>query len=175
MKEPQSDRLYLESVYAAARNKFKPRYINTLLLAEAPPCNLHRYFYFEDVKVQDSLFLEIMGVLYPDQKQAYLKSGRSPDGKEDLLRLFQEDGYWLLDLWETPNNDDDPLPGLLSRLQKHIDKTTPVVLIKTNVYDLCYPVLKAEGYNVSAERMPFPGSGQQKLFREKFRKALGDL
>jgi hypothetical protein len=29
-------------------------------------------------------------------------------------------------------------------------------------------VLKEEGYNVINERLPFPGSGQQKVFREKF-------
>jgi hypothetical protein len=40
--------------------------------------------------------------------------------------------------------------------------------IKANVFDLCYSVLAARGYNVINERLPFPGSGQQEVFREKF-------
>lgn len=63
-----SDSEYLREQYAAARNKYKPSHIKILLIAEAPPNNLDRYFYYEDVKSHDSLFLEIMGILYPDLK-----------------------------------------------------------------------------------------------------------
>lgn len=180
MKQPASDVDFLKETYAAARNKFKPARIRVLLIAEAPPCNLDRHFYFEDVKVQDSLFLEITGLLYPEQKQQYLSSGRETGLKTELLRSFQEDGYWLLDLYEVPGEfcsggDEERLPSLLARLEKHIDKTTPVIIIKTNVYDLVYPVLKEQGYKVSPERLPFPGSGQQRVFREKFKKALNAL
>ncbi|HVF80806.1 MAG TPA: hypothetical protein VM884_02690 [Flavisolibacter sp.] len=172
MTNDTSDKDFLKAIYANARNLFKPRHITVLLIAEAPPCNPDRYFYFEDVKVQDSLFLEIMGQLYPDQKAKYLAAGRSRQLKRELLQAFGEDGYWLLDLWETPNDSEDPLPSLLTRLEKYIDKTTPILLIKTNVFDYCYEPLLANGYNVIGQRMPFPGSGQQKVFREKFRKAL---
>lgn len=172
-----TDVQYLKETYAKARNKYKPSHISTLLIAEAPPCNLERYFYFEDVKKQDSLFLEIMGVLYPDKKQRYLKAGRPTEGKMELLEMFKEDGYLLLDLYEVPDevfsvSNEACAEALLNRLEKLIDKSTPVILIKTNVFDLCYPVLTAKGYNVSNERLPFPGSGQQKVFREKFNKIL---
>jgi hypothetical protein len=115
-----------------------------------------------------------MGVLYPDQKAEYLASGRDTELKKELLQAFRTDGFWLMDLSEVPlsisgNSLESCVPHLLERLNKYIDKTTPVVIIKTNVYDLCYSVLRAEGYNVVAERMPFPGSGQQRIFREKFR------
>ena len=70
--EMDQDTDFLKQVYAAARNRYKPRQIRMLLLTEAPPCSLDRHFYFEDVKKQDSLFLEIMGVLYPEQKAQYL-------------------------------------------------------------------------------------------------------
>lgn len=58
-----SDVEFLKDVYAFAGAKYKPAKIRTLLLAEAPSDNLERYFYFEDVKRQDSLFLEMTGVL----------------------------------------------------------------------------------------------------------------
>lgn len=176
----KTDIQYLKEAYAKARNKYKPSHIRTLLIAEAPPCNLDRFFYFEDVKVQDSLFLEIMGVLYPDKKRRFLAAGRPLAGKEELLEMFQEDGYLLLDLYEVPDDlfyvpREESVAALLRRLERLIDKSTPIILIKTNVFDLCYPVLIENGYNVSNERLPFPGSGQQKVFREKFAKVLNGL
>jgi hypothetical protein len=171
-----TDHQYLKETYAKARNKYKPSHISTLLITEAPPCNLDRYFYFEDVKKQDSLFLEIMGVLYADKKQRYLKKGRATEDKMELLEMFKEDGYLLLDLYEVPDDvsvsDEEAATSLLSRLEKLIDKSTPIILIKANVFDLCYPILKEKGYNVINERLPFPGSGQQKVFREKFAEIL---
>jgi hypothetical protein len=177
MENSTSDIEYLTKVYRTARNKYKPDPINVLLVAEAPPCALDRFFYFEDVKKQDSLFLEIMGILYPEEKQRYLRSGRDTSLKKDILGNFQTDGYWMLDLCEIPTSIsngslDNYVPSLISRLEKLITKNTPIILIKTDVYDSCYDALTAEGYRVVNERMPFPGSGQQKVFREKFKKAI---
>ena len=173
-----SDIDFLKDVYALARNKYKPAKIQTLLLTEAPPCNLDRYFYFEDVKKQDALFLEITGVLYPDSKERYLRSGRKTELKEELLLQFQSDGWWLMTVAEVPFEISglalqDSLPDLLQRLDKYITKQTPIILIQAAVYDLCYPLLTQQGYNVINERLPFPGSGQQKIFREKFAKISG--
>ena len=178
MSPHSSDIEFLKDVYALARNKYKPSKIRTLLLAESPPENLERYFYFEDVKTQDALFLEIMGVLYPDLKTRYLRSGRKPDLKEELLTQFRDDGYWLMDVSEVPytvlqNDYESCLPDLLQRLRKHADEQTPIILIKANVYDLCYSFLASHGYKVVNERLPFPGSGQQRIFREKFAKLIG--
>jgi hypothetical protein len=180
MENSVSDIEYLKRVYAAARNKYKPNPINVVLIAEAPPCNLDRFFYFEDVRVQDSLFLEIMGVLYPEEKQSYLASGRDSSLKRDILENFQQDGYWLMDLSEIPTSlSNDPIdsyvPLLISKLEKSVNKTTPIILIKSNVYDSCYAPLKAKGFNVVNERLPFPGSGQQKVFREKFQRAIQSI
>jgi len=177
MENSQSDIQFIKEMYAKARNKFKPNHIRILLIAEAPPDSPERYFYFEDVKKQDSLFLETMGVLYPQQKQQYLSSGRDTMLKRELLNTFKEDGYFLLDLSEIPSSLlgkslESCLPSLLERLKKQIDKNTPIILIKSNVFDICYNPLVSSGYNVSSERIPFPGSGQQRVFREKFAKAI---
>src|ERR1700710_1030715 len=130
MENDPLDIQFIRARYAKARNKFKPRQITTLLIAEGPPNNLDRYFYFEDVKTQDSLFLEIMGVLYPDQKKRYLASGRDALLKEELLENFKEDGYWLMDLAEVPcslfhTDLENCIPSLIERLTNTIDKRTP--------------------------------------------------
>ena len=144
-----------------------------VFIVEGPPDSLDRYFYFEDVKKHDSLFLEIMGVLYPEQKKRYLASGRDSILKEELLEAFMEDGYWLLDLSEVPCSLiniplEDYIPSLLERLQNQIAKTTPIILIKANIYDILYALLVEKEYNVCNERIPFPGSGQQGVFSKKF-------
>ncbi|HEY0057488.1 MAG TPA: hypothetical protein VGB56_00050 [Flavisolibacter sp.] len=179
MDASPSDIQFLEARYRKARNKYKPRQVKTLFIAEGPPNSLDRHFYFEDVKQHDSLFLEIMGILYPEQKQRYLSSRRDTILKTELLESFQEDGYWLMHLSEIPCNLNAPLPtlvpSLLLRLQKEIDKETPIILIKSSLYDLCYKLLVLQGYKVSNERIPFPGSGQQGVFREKVRKALASF
>ena len=170
----------LRSKYTAARNKYKPREIKALLITEAPSCSLDKDFYFEDVPKQDALFLEIMAVLYPKDKEQYLKQKRDPLLKEQLLRKFKEDGFWLMDLAEVPVEVtgefyEASFPHLLLRIEKAITKQTPIILIKANVYDICYPKLKSLHYNVINERLPFPGSGQQGVFREKFSKIIEAL
>jgi hypothetical protein len=177
IEEVSQDTEHLRDIYAEARNRYRPEHIRTLIIAEAPPCALDRFFYFEDVKRQDSLFLEIMGVLYPAQKERYLSSGRQSVLKAELLEQFSSDGFWMLDLCDIPTSI---IPGpttqdaenLLRLLEQYITKDAPVILVKANVYDLCYDLLASQGYNVINERLPFPGSGQQKVFRDKFKVAL---
>ncbi len=36
--------------------RYQPEHVRLLLVAEAPPSSLDRYFYFHDVRGQDSLF-----------------------------------------------------------------------------------------------------------------------
>ena len=174
-----ADYEHLKEIYALASKRYRPARIRTLLIGEAPPCATDRFFYFEDVKKQDSLFLEIMGVLYPEEKKRYLSKGRPTEGKADLLQMFAEDGFWLIDVYEVPGDfskelEQQLVPNLLKRLSRYIDKQTPILLIKANVFDMCYAPLTEAGYTVSEERIPFPGSGQQGVFREKFKRALGD-
>lgn len=159
--------------YTAARNRYKPAHTRLLLLAEAPPAALDRYFYFEDVRQHDSLFLEVMGVLYPTDKKRYLAGGRNETAKKELLHRFAGDGFWLHTVYQTPGlwaeENKDPLPNLLQRLQKIATANTPILLIGAPTYDACYSTLLANGFSVLNERLPFPGSGQQGVFRTKFK------
>lgn len=172
MSLPQHEIDQLIERYAAARNRYRPQQLRLLLLAEAPPAALDRYFYFENVSRHDSLFLEVMGVLYPDDKKRYLASGREEVLKKELLHQFKSDGFWLHTLYQTPGlwpeENSNPVPALLSRLQKIITGTTPILLIGAPTFDAAYAPLREAGFNVLNNRLPFPGSGQQGVFRKKF-------
>ena len=56
----------MEDDFESARGDFRPKPINILFVAEAPPSlGSRRFFYFLKVERGDSLFLEMMKVLYP--------------------------------------------------------------------------------------------------------------
>jgi hypothetical protein len=78
---------------AAAAN-YKPDRVRLLLVAEAPPNSEERYFYFEDVREQDSLFRYVCKVLF----------GTTPDGasKSYLLGKLKDEEVFLIDLMEDP-------------------------------------------------------------------------
>ena len=82
--------------YAAA--KYKPASIELLLVAEAPPENLARYFYFDDVREHDSLFRYVC--------RAVLQKEPTRDGKAELLAELREAGVFLIDLLEDPREDE---------------------------------------------------------------------
>lgn len=169
-----------------ARNRFKPVELEFLFVAEAPPVDDTRYFYFEDVPTQDGLFVELMKVLYGGSFDSYV-GARTPEEKRQWLTRFQADGCWLLDAYDDPMTgapsggptrvnwlgDRSDLPKRLHDLSVdgYISKDTPIILIKVTVYDALFQQL-TNHYNVIDKRIPFPGSGQQALFRELLREAL---
>lgn len=159
--------------YRAAREKYKPDKIKLLFIAEAPPkADTGRFFYYEDVQRGDSLFLELMKVLYPDE---YTIAREVRNRKRYFLEKFRNEGFYLLDSVENPMENGDKvrqikagLPVLIGKLKNFADTETPIILIAATVYKACAEVLKAEGYNVLNERaVPFPGSGQQTRFRQE--------
>ena len=168
----------LQSQIDEARNSYKPESIRYLLIAEAPPNSIDRFFYYPDVKTADYLFLGVMGVLFPDRKRKYISSGRTESMKKDLLRDFQEKGFFLLDLLDFPINLyseslENAVPSLVDKLKKSVDANTPIILIKANVYDLAFQPLVSNGFkNTVSLRIPFPGQGWQTVFGIKFSEAL---
>lgn len=164
-----------------AQTRWQPAEIRCLLIAEAPPNNPHRYFYYADVRNHDHLFLGIMQALYPERKQRYVAEGRLVTLKKALLAQFQADGFFLMDLVEIPltlfgATPKSALPSLLTRLEQTISRETPVIIIKASVFDICYKPLTAAGYtNVAPDRIPFPGSGNQTRFQIGFSQALSRL
>ena len=82
------DRIKILKQLETARNKYKPEKIKILIIGEAPPEWIDRFFYYEDVKKADYLFLGIIGVLYPDLKNQYMVNKRNRVIKEKILKKF---------------------------------------------------------------------------------------
>ena len=170
--------------FEKARLKYKPETIKYLLVAETPPkSDSTRFFYFENVQDQDSLFLETMKVLYPGQTGGVdAKIIRSK--KKEFLGRFNRDGFYLIDSLDTPF-EEELRPSqkvklirakqdfLLKKIRGLCDESTKVILISATVYKANNEFLRENGVNiVNREMIDFPGSGGQKKFREKMERIL---
>jgi hypothetical protein len=164
----------MPDMYSKAAEKYRPDKIKVLFIAESPPYMKKdtepRYFYFEHVAGKDFLFKNIMQVLFPDDYEQYRND------KAKLLKIFKENGFFLIDACEYPINQykkrnefiKNEYPNLVRRIRKIINEKTKIVLIKKNVYQLLFDSLKKDGFNViNQKHLNFPSCGNQKKFREK--------
>ena len=163
--------------FELARQKYKPEVIKFLLIAEAPPkVESKRFFYFEDVKNGDSLFLETMKVLYLNDCLDIKDVRRR---KSEFLEKFKNDGFYLIDASDKPIEDTrltkkrkqikDSIPSLIKKIESLISEDTKIILISSTVYEVCCNRLKAEGFNVINEcAIPFPISWQKEFRRKLF-------
>jgi hypothetical protein len=148
-----------------AARKYRPDEIKLLLVAEAPPAALDRYFYFEDVSQQDSLFRYVA--------RSILKTEPTRNNKAELLARLRDQGVFLIDLKRDPVDGKSlarEVPDLLRRIRKLAPHK--IVVIKASVYDLVQRPLTEADLPVVDERVPFPGSGQQRRFEVAFARAL---
>ncbi len=154
---------------AVAAERYRPDTVKLLLVAEAPPASPERYFYFEDVTEQDSLFRYVIRELLQVEPSRGNKSG--------MLRRLQEKGVLLIDVSPEPVARGDSLKAFVPDLVSRCESLKPrrIMLIKATVYDAAFVPLKAAGLPVIDERIPFPGSGQQKKFQAAFRRALATI
>lgn len=149
-----------------AAERYRPAEIDLLLVAEAPPSALDRYFYFEDVLTHDSLFRYVVrGVL-----------GETPSrDKAPYLDELMARGVFLVHLCEDPFSDRrEVVPGCVPGLVRRCLELGPrrIVLVGAGTYDYAYDELARAGLPVVDLRLPYPGSGQQRRFLEGFRLAL---
>ena len=160
-----------------ARLKYKPDNIKYLLIAEAPPDSIERFFYYEDVRQHDYLFLGVAQALYPELKDKFIASRRNSEIKNSILLKFKADGFYLLDLSELPlslktGDLSSQLPNLIEKIKAVVNKKTKIILIKATVFDAAFQVLQDKFENVIDIRIPFPGQGGQKIFQIQFLNAL---
>ena len=150
---------------ARAAARYKPEPIDLLIVAEAPPSEPSRYFYFEDVRTQDALFRYVASTILGERP--------TRENKPDLLLKLRDRGVFLIDLKLDPA-DGSPLARHVPALVERCRALRPraVILIKTTVYDAAYRPPRTSRTPVVDERIPFPGSGQQKRFEEAFTRAL---
>jgi hypothetical protein len=153
----------------AAAAKYRPEVVELLLIAEAPPSSLDRYFYFEDVPEQDSLFRHVV--------RAVLGLEPSRAEKASELRHLADRGVFLIDLKPEPKEPGDALEPYVPDLVARAAALAPrqIITIKANVCDLTQPALRAAGLDVVDQRVPFPGSGQQRRFLERMGAALDSI
>ena len=169
------------SSYEVARSKYLPKRIRYLLVAESPPRDPRRFFYFENVWKADNLFLETMKVLYPSEAFT-AKLIRSK--KAQFLRRFKADGFFLLDAIELPLGQigrsrkvgriRDSLPILLRRIKDLLGgQDAKVILISGSVYEALAHSLKENGLEVANDGpINFPAQGHQRLYREQLKTTL---
>ena len=177
MVKPTSDISQLKKQLEEARQKYKPETVKYLLVAEAPPDSLERFFYYDNVREHDYLFLGIAEALYPKLKEQYLLNRRNNEIKNSILQKFQQEGFYLLDLSELPlslinTNLRSQLPNLIERIKSVANDNTQIILIKANVYDIAFQPLKKQFEKVIDQRITFPGQGGQRKFQDEFKQAL---
>jgi hypothetical protein len=153
----------------AAAAKYRPEVVELLLIAEAPPSSVDRYFYFEDVPDQDSLFRYVV--------RALLGLQPSRGEKASQLRRLANRGVFLIDLKPDPKKPGDALELFVPDLVARAVALSPrqIITIKANVCDLAQTPLRAAGLDVVDQRVPFPGSGQQHRFLESMGAALDSI
>lgn len=163
--------------YAERRARWKPEKVHLLLIAESAPDDggdlaNRRYFYDDNLTGRDSLFREVVRALFDNP---VLKSG--PGAKVPWLVRLRDQGIYLIDLASVPVNYQST-PERNAALQQNINATVAlaaeldpdgIVLVKRNVFELLNARLRNAGLRVlHDEFIPFPGSGQQVRFRERF-------
>ena len=170
--------------YSERRARWKPDRVRLLLIAESAPDDggdlaNRRFFYDDNLTGKDGLFREVVRALYNDPT---LTSG--PNAKKPWLEKLKADGVFLIDLAPVPVNYHSPSERAAA-MQRNIEATVAlavdlspdgIVLMKQNVFDLLERPIRAAGLPLlHAAMIPFPGSGQQKRFRERFADALARL
>ena len=181
------------AAFAQATIRYKPETVRVLFIAEAPPAfRFNRLFYFEDLRDGDTLFLEMMKILYGSAvgfTENGFSSGSSAQGirgrKSELLARFMREGYFLIDASEEPMPDRASssqklallraaVPRLIVRLKEFaVYKDTPIVLIGGVTYSACAEPLINLGFNVvNGAMIDHPARGGQLRFREKLRRTL---
>jgi hypothetical protein len=165
---PGSDPEAASKARGAAAARYRPDKIALLLVAEAPPADLERYFYFEDVREHDALFRYVTkGILGHEVARSE---------KAQALSDLRDRGVFLVDLHSDPvtrrsrTAEESAVLDLLDRVRQLAPER--VILIKANVYDAAYQTLREGGVPVVDERIPFPSSGQQRRFDDGFARAL---
>jgi hypothetical protein len=170
--------------FIRAREKYRPKPIRVLMITEAPPREAnHRYFYYEQVNRGDSLFLETIKVLFPEEVEAFETVKQIRAEKTYFLERLQEEGFFLTNAVETPLPGKnaaarariyrDNLPQLMQKILQIAQPSTPIVIISAVVFRAIGQELKASGFNVIQQGIiEYPNSGQQLNFRRKLRLLL---
>ncbi len=170
--------------FAEAREKYRPNRVKLLFVTEAPPPKeRNRYFYFENVRRGDSLFLEMMKVLFAEEVAAFDTVRQLRAEKHYFLERFQEEGFFLIHGHDSPlpnttaiarsNVYRENVPELIQKILAVANPNVPIVLVSAVIFRGVAEPLKKSGFQViHHEMIEFPNSGQQLNFRRKLKPLL---
>jgi hypothetical protein len=173
--------------YDEIRQRYRPKHIKILFIAESPPpgaeTDSSRHFYrSERVRKDDRLFVNTIKALYPEAA-AKTEPELEPN-KEQWLRRFQADGYYMIEALEDSQVHEvtkdqrqerirHSLPGLLKRVGELAERGTKIILIKSNVFEVAAEPLREAGFTVlNTQLLDYPGRFNQRAYREKLAKML---
>lgn len=173
--------------YDTLRQSYLPNKVEVLFIAESPPpaANVQssRQFYrSEKQRKDDRLFTNTIKALYPEA--ASLTENQIQPNKEQWLRRFQADGYYMIEALEDSQEHEvtkeerqerikKALPRLIERVKELAHENTKIILIKSNVFDVATKPLRDAGFIVlNTELVDYPGRFNQRAYREKIQKLL---
>jgi hypothetical protein len=159
----------LRNDYLAARRRYEPENVRLVIVAESPPAS-GLYLYNPEGRITEPLFNALMKQL-----------GYSCTRKSDGLQRLRQCGWLLVDATYEPLSHliDNERSKIIQRDYQLLcddlksltpDRSTPLALIKADVCRILEPRLVRDGFNVlnSGNAIPFPSTGHQKQFHEKF-------
>ena len=165
--------------YSVARNKYKPRKVNLLFIAESPPSS-GGYFYAEKTIGKDHLFRETMKALefWPNDRPM-----RKGCDKRSMLNQFRSRGFFLIDTCEFPVDKLRPRERRISTIRGaltlpgRVDALSPdrILIVKRTVFKPAIQALSETcfaGRILNTEPVPFPSHGNQKKYRTMLRRLV---
>ena len=167
----------MSTVISQLRKRYRPKKIKVLFVAESPPeSSEDRFFYNWRQERWDNMYRTVMKAVFPEFEYR-------PGEKDNWLRKFSKHGYYLIDVTDRPVNRLSPaerryaldaaVKAKLTEIKMLVSPSTPIVLVKKNVFSALNRRLRDAGYNVSHESfLPFPSHGHQKEFVRKCRDCL---
>jgi len=149
----------------SAAEKYRPKHIKLLLVAESPPSEDERYFYAEDTAGDEPLFAEIAKVLF---------EGEPAGEKAPYLKELRRRGVFVTELKPDAPRAGEPLGPYVPPFLINVETLAPdhIVLIGAGVHAAALAALQKAGLPVVDVKVPLAPSGEQAAFRQAFRQAL---
>lgn len=159
--------------FISLRNQYRPENPKICFIFESPPAH-GGYFYDPSGRVTELLFRSLMKTLFD----------KNFDTKEEGLRRFQKEGFYLVNSIYTPVNkvSDKSADSLILENYKNFKKDlitenlkdTPLIIVKSNIWKLLNDKLTKDGFTVlNREQMiPFPMHYHFESFKEKVQKLI---
>jgi hypothetical protein len=162
---------------AAAAARYAPKRVRVVVVAEAPPCERARHFYFEDAGAPDTLWLETMKAAFGTALPKDAKQARAE--KAAWLRRFADAGGVMVDLVQqglpqdmSERERDTRIRAAAADGAARIAAMKPelVVLVKKSVWEGFAEAARAADLPVrQSGAVAFPGSGNQGKFHAAMR------